>query len=123
MKSFYLIATMLLTFSAVSAQISEVKEQGSTAFIYNDNGHYSGYSISLGGGRSIAGYNSRYVVVQTSSTAFIYDEKGSYTGSSISLSGGRSIKNVAGSNILVKDRQTVYYYDFRGSYTGNSTSN
>ena len=122
MKSFFLTATMLLMFSVVSAQISEIKEQGSTALIYNDNGHYSGYSISIVG-KSIAGYNSRYVVVQTSSTAFIYDEKGSYTGSSISLSGGRSIKNVSGYNILVKDGQKVYYYDFRGSYTGNSTSN
>jgi len=123
MKKIFLIATMLLTFGISNAQISEIKEQGSTALIYNESGQYSGHSISIGGGRSIAGYNSHYVVVQTSSTAYIYDDKGNYTGSSISLSGGKSIKNISGSNILVKDRQSVYYYDFRGSYTGNSTSN
>jgi hypothetical protein len=85
MKKIFLIATMLLTFGFTNAQISEIIERGSTALIYNNKGQYSGNSISIGGGRSIAGYNSYYVVVQTSSTAFIYDDKGSYTGFSISL--------------------------------------
>lgn len=117
-----LIATMFLTFGAVNAQISEIKEQGSSALIYDNNGRYSGSSIAIGGGRSIVGFNSRYAVVQSGSTAYIYDSKGSYTGASISLSGNRTIKNISGSNILVKDGKTVYYYDFNGRYTGNSTN-
>ena len=115
------MATMLLAFGAANAQIGEIKIDGSTAYIYNDQGSYSGSSISVGGGREIVGYNSRYAVVKDGSTAYIYDSKGSYSGSSISLGGGRTIKNVTGSNILVKDGSTVYYYDFKGSYTGNST--
>jgi hypothetical protein len=121
MKKFLLMATMLMTFGAANAQIGEIKNQGSTAYIYNDQGSYSGYSISLSGGKEIVGNNSKYAVVKDGSTAYIYDSKGSYTGYYISLSGGKTIKNVTGSNILVKDGSTVYYYDFKGSYTGNST--
>jgi len=122
MKKLFLMATLLFSIGAAKAQIGEIKNQGSTAYIYNDQGSYSGYSISLSSGREIVGYNSRYAVVKDGSTAYIYDSKGSYTGYSISLSSGRKIKNVTGSNILVKDGSTVYYYDFKGSYTGNSTS-
>jgi hypothetical protein len=121
MKKLLLMATMMFMFGAAKAQISEIKNQGSTAYIYNDKGSYSGYSISLSGNREIVGYNSRYAVVKDGSTAYIYDSKGSYTGSSISLSGSKTIKNVTSSNILIKDGSTVYYYDFKGSYTGNST--
>lgn len=122
MKKFLLVAIMMLIYGAVNAQIGEIKNQGSTAYIYNEQASYSGYSISLSGGREILGYNSKYAVVQDGSVAYIYDSKGSYTGYSISLSSGRRIKNVTVSNILVKDGSTVYYYDFKGSYTGNSTS-
>ena len=115
------MVSMLLTFGAVNAQIGEIKIKGSTAYIYNDQGRYSGHSISLSGGREIVGNNSNYAVVKDGSTAYIYNDEGRYSGHSISLRSGRTIKNVTGSNILIKDGNTVYYYDFKGKYTGNST--
>ncbi len=121
MKQFLLIATMLLTFGAVNAQIAEVKIEGSYAKIYNDEGRYSGNSIYIGSGNSLEGYNSRYIVVKEGSYAKIYDSKGSYTGNSIYIGSGNYVKNVSGSAILVKEGSYVKYYDFKGSYTGNST--
>lgn len=123
MKKLLLMTTMLLTFGAVSAQIAEVKQDGSLAKIYNDQGSYTGSYISLCSSCELTGYNSKYIVVTDGSLAKIYDSKGSYTGSYISLCSSCYVKNVAASAILVKDGSLTKYYDFKGSYTGKYTSN
>ncbi len=124
MKKLLLIATMLLTYGALNAQIAEVKQEGSYARIYNDQGSYTGNSIGLGSGALVSGYNTKYIVVTEGSYARIYDSKGSYTGNSISLGSGSGnyVKNVSANAILIKEGSYTRYYDFKGSYTGNSTS-
>ena len=123
MKKFFLIATMLLAFGSINAQIAEVKQDGNVAKIYNDQGKYTGKYISLSSSREIAGFNSKYIVVIDGNVAKIYNEQASYTGKYISLSSSRFIKNVSGGAILVKDGNVTKYYDFEGKYTGNYTSN
>ncbi len=120
-KKILLMAIMLLTFGAINAQIAEVKEEGSYAKIYNDQGRYSGYSIYIGSSYTLEGYNSSFIVVKEGSYAKIYNSNGRYTGNSIYLGSSYYIKNVTGSAILVKEGSYVKYYNFEGRYTGNST--
>lgn len=123
MKQFFLLATMLLTFGAVNAQIAEVKQEGSYAKIYNDQGSYTGNYIRLISGAEVSGYNSKYIVVTEGSYAKIYDSDGSYTGNYIRLSSDSYVKNVSATAILIKEGSYTKYYDFKGSYTGNYTRN
>ncbi len=82
MKQFLLIATMLLTFGAVNAQIAEVKIEGSYAKIYNDEGRYSGNSIYIGSGNYVKNVSGSAILVKEGSYVKYYDFKGSYTGNS-----------------------------------------
>jgi hypothetical protein len=123
MKKFFLMTTMLLVFGAVNAQIAEVKQDGSYAKIYNDQGSWTGKSVSICSNCELVGYNSEYIVVKDGSYAKIYDANGSWTGKSISLCSDCYIKNVGASAILVKDGSYTKYYDFNGNWTGKSTSN
>jgi predicted RNA-binding protein associated with RNAse of E/G family len=123
MKQIILIATMLLTFGAVNAQIAEVKQDGGIAKIYNDQGSFTGYYVSLCSSCELTGYNAKYIVVTDGSLAKIYDAKGNYTGYYVSLCSSCYIINVSATAILVKDGGLTKYYDFKGNYTGNFTSN
>ena len=121
MKKNILILLFLSITYTMSAQIGEVKIDGSWAKIYDENARYTGKSISVGGAKSLEGYNSRYIVIRDGSWAKIYNDQGHYTGKSISLGGDKYIKNVSGAAILVKDGSWIKYYDFDGRYTGKST--
>jgi len=123
MKKLFLMATMLLMFGAVNAQIAEVKQEGSYARIYNEQGRYTGKSIRVSSGAEVSGYNSKYIVVTEGSYARIYNDQGRYTGKSIRLSSGSYVKNVSATAILIKEGSYTRYYDFNGRYTGNSTRN
>ncbi len=123
MKKFLLMATMLLIFGAVNAQIAEVKQDGSRAKIYNDQGSYTGKYMDLVSGAYVSGYNSKYIVVTEGSRVKIYDSNGSYIGKYIDLSSGSSVKNVSATTILIKEGSRTKYYDFNGSYTGKYTDN
>ena len=120
MVKFFLMATMLLIFGAVNAQIGDVKVDGSSAKIYDDKGNYSYKSISLCSKCELSGFNSNYVVITDGSNAKIYDSKGNYTYKSISLCSNCSVKNVTPSGILIKDGNTTKIYDFKGNYTYKS---
>ena len=125
MKQFLLIATMLLTFGTVSAQIGEVKQDGDIAKIYNDQGRYTN-SIPLtspwGNGKArLSGYNSKYIVITDGDIAKIYDAQGRFTKRYISL-GKAYVKNVSATAILVKDGNITKYYDFNGRYTNKYTT-
>lgn len=119
------MATMLLMFGAVNAQIAEVKQEGGYARIYNEEGRWTGNSIQLGYGDVVSGYNSKYIVVTegllTGRYARIYNEKGRWTGNSISLSSTSYVIRVSETAILIKEFGKTRYYNFVGRYTGHST--
>lgn len=121
MKKQFLLSFFLIVASAMNAQIGEVKVDGVWAKIYDENARYTGKSISVGGSKTLEGYNSRFIVVKDGMWAKIYNDQGQYTGKSISLGNDKYIKNVSGAAILVKDGAWVKYYDFDGRYTGKST--
>jgi len=121
MKKILLIASLMMTFCLAYAQIGEVKTDGCFAKIYNENGKFSGNKIYLGSTSSVAGYNSKYVIVKESAYAKIYNEKGLFTGKKIYLASTGFVKNVTNSAILIKEGAYVKYYNFEGRFTGNKT--
>ena len=85
MKKLLLIATMLLTYGALNAQIAEVKQEGSYARIYDSKGSYTGNSISLGSsGNYVKNVSANAILIKEGSYTRYYDFKGSYTGNSTS---------------------------------------
>jgi len=120
MKKLFLMATMLLMFGAVNAQIGDVKVDGSSAKIYDDKGKYTYKSISLCSNCELSGFNSNYIVITDGSSAKIYDSQGKFTYKSISLCSNCSVKNVTPSGILIKDGSKTKIYDFEGKYTYKS---
>ena len=116
------VITLCIASSVADAQIAEVKIKGNLAYIYDDNGRYTGKYFSLDGNASIEGYNSQFIVVLKNKMVYIYDDQGKCTGKYFSLDGNAYIKNVSRSAILVKKGNLVYYYDFDGRYTGKYTN-
>lgn len=118
MKTIILIATMLLTFSAVNAQISEVKLKSGYYYIYDSGGNNIGSIDSKGGKYNLLGYNSKYVVIKKSGYAYVHDSSGNIgcnNCGSIDLKGGKNeIVGVNESEILVKTSGYTYKYGFDG---------
>jgi hypothetical protein len=121
MKKILLIASLMMIFCLAYAQIGEVKTEGCFAKIYNENGKFTGNKVFLSNSSSVAGYNSRYVVVKDGIFAKIYNSKGKFTGKKVFLGTFSYIKRVTETSILVKDGLYVKYYNFEGKFTGKKT--
>jgi hypothetical protein len=79
MKKLFLMATMLLMFGAVNAQIGDVKVDGSSAKIYDDKGKNTYKSISLCSNCSVKNVTPSGILIKDGSTTKIYDFNGKYT--------------------------------------------
>lgn len=121
MKKQFLLSFFLITAYAMNAQIGEVKVDGAYAKIYDENGRYTNRVVHLGSTKTLAGYNSQYIVVVDRTYARIFDATGKDLNKSILLGDNKYIKHVSGSAILVKEGNYVKYYDFDGRYTNKST--
>jgi len=116
MKPICLLATLLLSFASVNAQIGEVKKDGTLLRIYDEKGNNTGLYVSLCSSCDLAGYNSDNIVVNEGTIARIYDANGNNTGSYVSLCSGCYVKNVTKSAILVKEGSVIRYYNFSGNF-------
>ena len=121
MKRLFLFSFLLSITYTMSAQIGEVKVEGPYAKIYDENGRYTNRVVHLGSNKTLAGYNSQYIVVVDRAYARIFDATGKDLNKSILLGDNKYIKHVSGSAILVKEGNYVKYYDFDGRYTNKST--
>lgn len=121
-RKIFLFIFSLSIHMSTEAQIAEVKVQGNTARIYDDNGRYTNHYVSIPSHGELLGYNAHFIVVREANTARIYDAKGRYTNKYISLCSSCTVKNVSATAILVKEGRTVRYYDFEGRYTNKYTT-
>ena len=122
MKTFFLMAAMLLTFNYLNAQIGEVKVVGNQAKIYDENGNNTNRYVSMNSGYELVGYNSQYVVIRDGNQAKIFDSKGNFTFKYVSLCANCKVVNITQSAILVKDGNMTKYYNFDGNYTNKYTT-
>ena len=104
---------MLLT-STLSAQISDIKIEGSYAKIYDINGR-TGNNIYLGD-KILLGYTTQFILIQEGSYLKIYNERGSYTGNSISIDSNRKYKGFNQLFIIISEGSYTKYYNFSGRY-------
>ena len=63
MKKLLLMATMLLSFGAVKAQISDVQQKGSFLYVYGENNKQLSY-LSIGSSDEYLGMGSSFFVVK-----------------------------------------------------------
>ncbi len=116
MKKNLLIATLLLTFGAVHAQIGDCTKKDSYVELYDINGKYK-TRISVSTNSQLSGCSSSIVVITNGTYAEIYDENGKYK-TRISLPSLSYVKNVAGNSILIKNGLYVETYNSEGQYVG-----
>ncbi len=116
MKQIIIIAAMLLTFSAVKAQIADVKEDNGAARVYHEGDNYPSYSLSIDRNCSLSGFNTKYVVITCPGSVRIYKDKDYNCSYTISLDANCYVKNVTSSAILIKAPGSTRYYDFQGNF-------
>lgn len=122
MNKLFVVATMLLTFGTVNAQIGEVKVSGNQAKIYDENGINTNRYVSLNSNSELVGYNSKFIVIIEGNQAKIFDSKGNFTYKYVPICSNCVVKKVTSSAILVKQGNMTKYYDFEGNYTNKYTT-
>lgn len=116
MKHLFLLATIFLTFSAVNAQIADVKIESGAARVYHEGDNYPSYSLTLDRDCEVSGFNTKYVVITCNSSVRIYKDKEYSCSYTISLDADCYVKNVTATAILIKAPGATIYYDFQGSF-------
>lgn len=111
MKTIILIATMLLTFGAVNAQIGDVQQKGTTLYSYDGNREVG--RIHISSSDVFLGFSSTIVVVQKGTTIYSFDANGREKGR-LHISSSDQFRSVNGNNITIKKGSTVYTYDVNG---------
>lgn len=122
MKYLFLFATLILTFSAVNAQIADVKVEAGAVRVYHEGDNYPSYSLTLDRDCEVSGFNTKYVVITCNSSVRIYKDKEYNCRYTISLDANCYVKNVTASAILIKTPGATRYYDFKGVFL-KSTAN
>lgn len=116
MKQLIFIATMLLTFGSLNAQIADVKVEPGAARVYHEGDNYPSYSLTLDRDCEVSGFNTKYVVITCNSSVRIYKDKEYNCSYTISLDADCYVKNVTASAILIKAPGATRYYDFQGTF-------
>lgn len=112
-----MIATMLLTCSALSAQIADAKVESGAVRVYHEGENYPSYSLSLDRNCELSGFNTKYIVITCNNFSVrIYKDNEYNSSYSIALNKGSYVKNVTSSSILIQDPGVTRYYDFNGKF-------
>ena len=77
MKKLFLMATMLLMFGAVNAQIGDCSVKGSRVEIYDADGRYKAY-FALSSGTFVKNVAGSNIMVKNGSRIETYDKDGRY---------------------------------------------
>jgi hypothetical protein len=111
MKKLLLMATMLLLFGAVSAQIGDVQQKGNWLHSYDGNREVGRFAI--GSSDQFLGFSSSIVVVRKGNWIYSYDQKGKELGR-FGIGSSDQFRSVNGNNINIKKGNWVHTYDVNG---------
>ena len=111
MKKLFLMATMLLMFGAVNAQIGDVQQKGNWLLSYDGNKEVGRFSI--GSSDEFLGFSSTIVVVKKGNWVLSYDAKGKEMGR-FSIGSSDQFRSVNGNNINIKKGNWLLTYDVKG---------
>ena len=109
MKNLILLATILLTFGAVNAQISDVQQKGNWLHVYGENNKELSH-ISINSSDEYLGMGSSFFVVQKGSYIYTYDSKSNQI-AYMSINSSDKFKNAGGNSFNIKKGSYIYTYD------------
>jgi hypothetical protein len=109
MKKFFLMATMLLIFGAVKAQISDVQQKGSYLYVYGENNKQLSF-MNISSSDEYLGMGSSFFVVKKGSYIFTYDYKSKQI-AFMNFSSSDKFKSVGGNSFNIQKGSYVHTYD------------
>jgi hypothetical protein len=109
MKKLLLMATMLLSFGAVKAQISDVQQKGSLLYVYDENNKKLSV-LSIGSSDEYLGMGSSFFVVQKGSLIYTYDYNSEKI-AVLSIGSSDKFKSAGGNSFNIKKGSLIYTYD------------
>ena len=111
MKKLLLMATMLLLFGAVSAQIGDVQQKGNWLHSFDGNREIGRFAI--GSSDQFLGFSTSIVVVKKGNWIHSYDQKGKELGR-FAIGSSDQFRSVIGNNIIIKKGNWAHTYDVSG---------
>ena len=109
MKKLLLMATMLLTFGAAKAQISDVQQKGGRIYTYGDNNKELG-SMFINSSDEYLGMGSSFFVVQKGGRIYTYDANCREI-ASMFINSSDIFKSAGGNSFNIKKGGRIYTYD------------
>ena len=109
MKKLLLMATILLSFGAVKAQISDVQQKGSYLYVYGENNKQLSY-VSIGSSDEYLGMGSSFFVVKKGSYIYTYDYNSKQI-AYMSIGSSDKFKSAGGNSFNIKKGSYIYTYD------------
>ena len=121
MKKLFILLTILFVPQLLTAQIGDVRQDGRTLHIYNDDLKYTYKTVSLCRSCELVGFNSKYIVIsEPRIKATIFDHNGKYTQWFINYTRSTYVKNITNTSIIMSDGTTTWakkFSDFeKGGY-------
>lgn len=109
MKTLLLMATILLSFGAVKAQIYDVQQKGSYLYVYGENNQQLSFT-DIGSSDEYLGMGSSFFVVKKGSYIYTYD----YNSKQIAfmdIDSSDKFKSAGGNSFNIKKGSYIYTYD------------
>jgi len=111
MKQIILIATFILMFINVNAQIGDVQQKGNIIISYDGNKEVGRFYINSSD--EMLGFSSTIIVVKKSSIIISYDAKGKEKGR-FYINSSDKFKNVNGNTIYIIKGRILIAYEVNG---------
>ena len=109
MKKFLLMATMLLSFGAINAQISDVQQKGNWLHVYGENNKELSH-ISINSSDEYLGMGSSFFVVKKGNWIHTYDYNSKEI-SHMSINRSDKFKSAGGSSFNIQKGNWIHTYD------------
>ena len=109
MKKLLLMATILLSFGSVKAQISDVQQKGSFLYVYGENNKRLSY-LSISSSDEYLGMGSSFFVVKKGSFIHTYDYNSKQI-AYMSISSSDKFKSAGGNSFNIKKGSFIFTYD------------
>ena len=115
------MATMLLMFGAVNAQIADIEVRGQWIYVYGENNKQL-CSTTISSDASLKGYCSSFYVIREGQWLYTKDSN-CETINSMTISSDAIVRGVAGKSFTIKEGQWIYTYDKNCNQLSSRTGN
>ena len=109
MKNLILLATILLTFGAVNAQISDVQQKGNYLHVYGENNKQLSF-MNIGSSDEYLGMGSSFFVVKKGSYIHTYDYNSNQI-AFMNIGSSDKFKSAGGNSFNIKKGGYIHTYD------------